>query len=191
MMEQMCQSYCDDTECKCSSQEEKENCTCFLVINNRVLGRVNELQKMTMRLYFSSSTSNADLNTNMRMREMRTLWSNSNDLVLTRNAKLLKTKTENWAKEADDALDKLANILGLNIIHPETQETDDAHMMFADSDSEDENLRASLSNMRTQSQSQFDAADSSVGSEVKKFLKQSPAHFAKCKLFSVFCGISG
>ena len=112
---------------------------------------------------------------------MRTLWSNSNDLVLTRNAKLLKTKTENWAKEADDALDKLANILGLNIIHPETQETDDAHMMFADSDSEDENLRASLSNMRTQSQSQFDAADSSVGSEVKKFLKQNPAHFAKCK----------
>ena len=181
MMEQMCQSYCNDKECTCGNPEK--DCTCYLVINKNVPGRVNDLQKMTMRLYFPSSTSNADLNTNMRMREMRTLWLNSNDLVLIRNAKLLKTKTENWAQEADAALDKMANILGLNIIHPDTQETDDAHMMFADSDSDDEHLRESLSNMSAQSQSQsrFDAVDSSVGSEVKKFLKQNPAHFAKCK----------
>ena len=179
MMEQMCQSYCTDAECSCD--EAEKDCKCFVVTNKRVPLRVNELQKMTMRLYFPSSTSNADLKTNMRMRELRTLWLNSNDLVLARNAKLLKAKTEHWAEDADDALEKLANILGLNIVHPDHQISNEAEMMFAESDSDEESLSASFSNISAQSQPRFNVEDSSIASEIKKFLTQNPAHFASCE----------
>ena len=50
------------------------------------------------------------------MREVRLYWLASEDPVIVRNAHLLNKNCQNWAADADNALRKLSNILGMGIV---------------------------------------------------------------------------
>ena len=179
-MEQMCRAYADDSPC----DHNQVDCDCFYRTNNYIVNRMSEIQKMAARLFYGSSNngSNSDIRTNMRMREIRLYWLASEDEVIIRNAHLLHKKSITWAADADNALRKLAGILHLNAVQTVSDEETSENNDFEDP-SDVNDMVAGFAGINTQSQSdhfQYQAA--TIETEIENFLRQSPAHFSKCKL---------
>lgn len=195
-MEQMVNCYADGEDCLCN--EKTADCTCFTHSSNRVQNRVSKIHLMAARLYYGSTTSNwTNKKQAMRMRETRIHWENTGDLVLKRNAALLKLKTADWGKIADDALIHLGNLMRLDVVRVETE----AHSnLFDDSDEETVSVEfGQLDVGRNQSQqpqtqqphtSAYNVADGGIENEIKNFLKQRSAHFADCKFNNHFCAFN-
>ena len=181
MMEQMVNVYANDKDCIC--EVKRADCRCFTVENNRVPNRVSETNLMTARLYFGSTSSGVDKRRNMRMLHTRTLWNNTSDPMIMRNAALLKLKTANWASEADAALLKLSRLLKLDVVPVQSEEQTD---LFQDSDDEAD-LADRIDDVQVDSQRQFSRTQpynvnqGSVESELSKFLNLPGDHFVKCK----------
>lgn len=181
MMEQMVNCYANDKECNC--EFEAVDCTCFVVVNNRVPNRVSELHLMAARLHYGSSTNNAkNPKASMRMQQTRILWKNTGDRVMIRNAALLYAKTERWAARADAGLSKLGTLLNLDIVEVQSEEKT---TLFDDSD-EESSVTADLENMNVASTSAtstqiYNVDQGSVEKEIQKMLKLPGDHFVKCE----------
>ena len=182
MMEQMVNAYANKKDCFCETK--RADCGCFTVENNHVPNRVSEIHLMAARLYFGSTSSNfSDNKRNMRMLHTRTLWNNTSDPMIMRNAALLKLKTANWASEADAALCKLSRLLNLDVVPVQSEEPTD---LFQDSDDEAE-LADQIDDVQVDSQRQtsrtqpYNVNQGSLESELRKFLSLPGDHFVKCK----------
>ena len=183
LMEQMVQMFADDDPCLCT--DKKPDCACFTRINNNVPLRVSNLHLMAARLYFGSTTTNwTNKKHALRMRETRILWENSQDFVICRNAALLKLKTEDWGKDADEALTHLGNLLDFDVVQVEN----DARTNLFDDSDEETPVAVQFGNLgvnRAQTQqprgATYNVNDASIESEIQKFLMQPSNHFALCK----------
>ena len=181
LMEQMVNVYANDAVCTCLS--EKADCGCFTITNNNVPNRMSQVHLLAARLYYGSTSSKiADKKRAMRMLQTRTLWENTSDPVIIRNAALLKLKTATWGAEADAALTKLSSLLNLDVVQVESEEPTD---VFDDSDDEAE-LAAHLDDIQVNSQTSktqqpYNVNQSSIESELHKFLNLPGDHFVKCK----------
>ena len=180
LMEQMVNVYADDADCFC--HDKRPDCECFTRENNRVPNRISKFHLMAARLYFGSTTSNwTNKKHAMRMRETRIYWENTGDLVLKRNAALLKLKTEDWGKQADDALVHLGKLMKLDVVQVENEAQSD---LFDDSDEETvvaEFGSLDVGRLQTQQAGAYNVTDGSIEKEIENFLKQPSAHFADCK----------
>ena len=187
LMEQMTNTYANDKSCFC--HDKSPDCACFTEINNHVPNRVSKLHLMSARLYYGSTTSNwADKKHAMRMMQTRIYWMNTDDLVIKRNAALLKLKTKDWGKIADDALSHLCNLLKFDVVQVESTEAQ--YDLFNESDDE-EGIQASFGNLeveRNQTQRPsaglYDVNENSIENEIQKFFKQPNSHFVECKFLS-------
>ena len=185
-MEQLCRGYANDKDCV--HQNPEPDCKCFYVSRNEIQSRASDIQKMASRLFFASSNWSSSghaswFSSNMRMREVRFYWLASEDPVIVRNAHLLNKKCQNWAEDADNALRKLSNILGMDIVQvPSDNENDENE--FEDPDADTTALAADFAGVSANSQPQsqtYNVNESTIESEIKKFLSQHPSHFSKCK----------
>ena len=70
---------------------------------------------MAHRLDYASNLHKKHQDESLRMRTTRLYWMQSEDIVIQRNAALLKLKTLDWGRRADKALTKLANLLDFNV----------------------------------------------------------------------------
>ena len=184
LMEQMVQTYANEEDCFCSGRPSV--CDCFTRVNNHVPKRVSRLHLMAARLFYGSTTSNwLNKKCALRMRETRILWENTGDIVICRNAALLKQKTEDWGKIADEGLIHLGNLLQFDVVRTESEAQTN---LFDDSD--EESPVAHFGNLginRAQNQTQqpgtsaYNVNDASIESEIQKFLMQQSNHFASCK----------
>ena len=179
--EQCIQMYCNGDECTCGSLDP--DCACFTTTNRRVPNRVSEIHLMAYRLDFANNNTNSKSGEELRMRTTRLYWMQSQDMVIQRNAQLLKLKTKDWGERADRALTKLANLLDFDVIaqHNSAQKID----IFND-DSDDE-VAVEFGSVRIAStqdptrKDHYNPLDASIQSEIKKFLKQHPEHYIECK----------
>ena len=184
LMEQMVQKYANEDDCFCPGRPSV--CACFTQVNHHVPKRVSRLHLMAARLFYGSTTSNwMNKKYALRMRETRILWENTGDIVICRNAALLKQETEDWGKIADEGLTHLGNLLQFDVVRTESEAQTD---LFDDSD--EESPVASFGNLdltRAQNQTQqpstsaYNVNDASIDSEIQKFLMQKSNHFASCK----------
>ena len=196
MMEQMVNCFADGSECL--HYDAPADCDCFTVVNNRVPIRISKAHLMAYRLYFGSSNNFANKKKSMRMTQTRNLWSNTGDLVIKRNAALLKLKTEEWGSDADAALIHLGNLLNFDVVQVETEAQTDLS-----DDSDDESAVAvhfsglgvdQERNNRTQqpTSTTYNVNEGSIQNEITKFLNLPPSHFVECKclIYFKFCAYS-
>lgn len=178
IMEQCVQSHCNDKECDCSPPF-KVDCSCFTVINNLVPERVSDMHLMAHRLDLASSHRNLPHDESLRMRTTWLYWMQSEDMVIQRNAQLLKLKTENWGSKADRALTKLANLMDFNVVAHDPPAS--PHLdLFDDPEVEGSSIARSFGSVRIGTQP-YDPTEASIEGEVKKFLMQHPEHYVECK----------
>ena len=189
MMEQMVNCFADDSEC--NHYDAAVDCNCFTVVNNRVPNRMSKAHLMAYRLYYGSSNNFANKKKSMRMTQTRTLWGNTGDLVIKRNAALLKVKTEEWGRIADDALIHLGNLLKFDVVQVETEAQTN---LFDDSDDESgvavnfadlgvDQERNNRTQQPSSSTSTYNVNEGSIQNEITKFLKLPPSHFVECESF--------
>ena len=185
-MEQLCRGYANGKDCYHSKPEP--DCECFYVPRNEIQSRVSDIQKMASRLFYASSNWSSTghenwFSSNMRMREVRLYWLASEDPVIVRNAHLLNKNCQNWAADADNALRKLSNILGMGIVQTLSDDDNEGNE-FEDPDADTMALAADFAAVSANSQplsQSYDVNQSTIESDVKKFLSQHPSHFSKCK----------
>ena len=173
-MEQLVRGYANEKECY--HRDKQADCACFFVSKNDIQSRVSDIQKMAARLFYASSNWSArsppEWNaTNLRMREIRLYWLATEDPVIIRNAHLLNKKSQNWASEADDALQKLSKILEIDVVQPPSEESNETND-FEDPDQVALVAKFGAVSANSQSSSQsYNVNDSSVHGEIRKFLK--------------------
>ena len=193
MMEQMVNCFANDNEC--NHYDASAECECFTVVNRRVPNRISKAHLMAYRLYFGSSNNFANKKKSMRMTQTRNLWTNTSDLVIKRNAALLKLKTEDWGSTADAALIHLGNLLNFDVVQVETEAQTD---LFDDSDDESAvavhfsglGVGQERNNQTQQPTSTtYNVNDGSIQNEITKFLNLPASHFVECKslIYFKFC----
>lgn len=183
-MEQMTNTFANDNSCFCP--EKSSDCPCFVEVNNYVPNRISKLHLMSARLYYGSTTSNwPDKKHAMRMMQTRTYWMNTDDIVIQRNAALLKLKTKEWGKIADDALSHLCNLLKFDVVQVEAAE---AQCDFFNESDDESGIQVPFGNLevgRNQTQRPsaglYDVNENSIDNEIQKFLNQPNSHFVECK----------
>ena len=188
LMEQMVNIIANDNDCFCNDQ--RVDCKCFAVENNNVPCRISKLHLMAARLYYGSTTSNwADKKQAMRMMQTRTYWMNTHDVVICRNAALLKLRTKDWGRRADDALSNLCNLLNFDVVPVEA--TPAQYDFFNESDDEsaiaapfgDLQVQRNRNQTQTHVRGMYDVTENSIDNEIQKFLNQPNCHFVECKSY--------
>ena len=134
---------------------------------------------MAHRLDYASNLHNKHQDESLRMRTTRLYWMQSEDIVIQRNAALLKLKTLNWGRRADKALTKLANLMDFNVVAHDPITSPDMNI-FNDSDDENSQISMSFGSVRIGTQP-YNPVEASIEGEIKKFLKQHPEHYVECK----------
>lgn len=117
------------------------------------------------------------------MRTTRLYWMQSQDVVIQRNAQLLKMETEDWGRQADRALTKLANLLDFNVVAHDPIVSPGTNV-FVDSDDENSSLAVNFDSVRIDQLNQtqpYNPIEASIEGEIRKFLKQHHEHYIECK----------
>ena len=170
MNEQCIQAHCNDNECDCSPPFKAE-CSCFTVVNNLVPARVSEMHLMAHRLDYASNLQNKHQNESLRMRTTRLYWMQSQDTVIQRNAQLLKMKTEDWGRQADRALTKLANLLDFNVVAHDPVVSSTTNI-FVDSDDENSDISVNFGSVRIGTQP-YNPNEASIEGEINDTIRRT------------------
>lgn len=184
LMEQMVNTFANANDCFC--HEKSVECACFTEVNNRVPNRISKLHLMAARLYYGSTISNwMDKKLAMRMSQTRINWMNTYDLVICRNADLLKLKTKDWGRIADEALSHLANLLNFDVVPVEITPAQSNLLCEPDDESAISVPFGAMQVERNQTQrpgrGMYDVSENSIDNEIQKFLSQPNCHFIECK----------